>query len=70
MGGSGNHYSFKNLPIIYLIKVFAYSLKSILLFIIKLDILKSYNPISLIACSLPLFPISDLRMVTFLPATP
>ena len=31
--GSGIHYSLKNLPITYLIKIFAYSLKSILLFI-------------------------------------
>ena len=33
VGGSGIHYSLKNLPIIHLIKIFAYSLKSFSLFI-------------------------------------
>ena len=33
MGGPGIHYSLKKLPIIHLIKIFAYSLKSIPLFI-------------------------------------
>ena len=40
--GSGIHYSLKHLPIIHLIKIFAYSLKSILLFIKK--ILKILDP--------------------------
>ena len=33
-GGSGIHYSLKNLPIIHLIKIFGYSLKQDQLFII------------------------------------
>ena len=45
-GGGGlvfTTYSLKYLPIIHLIKIFTYSLKSIPLFIKRFDIFKSYN---------------------------
>ena len=57
MGGTGIHYSLKNLPIIHLIKMFAFSLKSIPLFI-KILIFSSLfkNSICIIVCFLAFFP--------------
>ena len=59
-GGSGIHFSLKLLPIIHLFKIFAYSFKSIPLFIKSLIFLSLIikSLISLIVCSLSLFPVS------------